>query len=73
MTLINGREYDKVIIKIGGVEIEGVKSLDYTEPEYENELEMVYDLIPLVYLRPPLKHFEPSIIEVIALGKHNNN
>ena len=74
MGQINGVEVGKIVVMIGGVEMGQAKSIEYTESD-NSDLQMTYKLKPLrlIYPPPPKIRFEPSIIEVIALGKHNNN
>jgi len=67
MAMINGKEVGEIKIFIGGKEIKGVKSINYT-PQYK----LYYDLRP-IWPKVPLKRLEPSIIEVLATGMHHDN
>ena len=72
--MVNGMEWDNVIITIAGVEIKGVKSIvlpEHSEVDFiQEDFDMLWDPV-----RWPKKitHYDPTIIEVMAKGMFNAN
>jgi len=82
MTMINGKKWDNVVITIGGVELTGVKSISYKE-EKPDPIDLSFDVkhkrsfnwSARVWIHKEQKshRYDPSLIDVIANGKHHDN